>query len=89
MEIITEMAGGDFLTALDLNMGFHHMELTPEASEKLSFVVESGQYQWDTLPMGPCNGPQAFQAAMGRFFSRVTSPRGRVRVFVDDVAIRT
>ncbi len=74
---------------MDLNLGFHHMELTERASQRLSFVVPQGQFRCATLPMGPTNGPQAFQAAMARIFGHVASARGRVAVFVDDVAVRT
>ena len=87
--LLQDIAGGEFVSAMDLNAGFHHMELTPRASERLSFVTPQGQFRWLTLPMGPSNGPQSFQAAMVRIFDHVSSQRGRVAVFVDDVAVRT
>ena len=87
--ILQGMAGSNFLTALDLNAGFHHLLLTLAAQEKLAFVVPEGQFRWLTLPMGPSNGPPSFQEAMSIICNSIVSSRGGAAIFIDDLAIRT
>ena len=51
-------------TSLDLNMGFHHIVLTPNASRLCTVVVPWGKYEYLRLPMGLCNSPDIFQEKM-------------------------
>ena len=90
-ELLRSMSGGRWISAFDLNLGFHHMAVTERAAELLSFTVPQGQYLWNTLPMGPCNGPQTFQSAMTHSFESVpfSHEEHKVTVFIDDVAVRT
>ena len=90
-ELLRSMSGGRWISAFDLNLGFHHMAVTERAAELLSFTVPQGQYLWNTLPMGPCNGPQTFQSAMTHIFESVpfSHEEHKVTVFIDDVAVRT
>ena len=90
-ELLRSMSGGRWISAFDLNLGFHHMAVTERAAELLSFTVPQGQYLWNTLPMGPCNGPQTFQSAMTHIFESVpfSNEEHKVTVFIDDVAVRT
>jgi hypothetical protein len=88
-DMLRTLADGERLTALDLNQGFHQLGLTERAQDKLAFVVPDGQFQWNTLPMGPCNGPPSFQAAMRAILSRAAARRGVAAIFIDDLAIRT
>ena len=82
---LRKVAGFRWGSVLDFFNGFYHLELTPEAQEALAIISVSGLWEWVCLPMGPINGPQAFQGAMERAFGG--SPTRTV--FIDDVAVYT
>ena len=74
---------------LDFFNGFYHLELTARAREALAVVSKGGLYEWVCLPMGPVNGPQAFQAAMEKAFCSTGPGSGCRTVFIDDVTVYT
>ena len=51
-------------TSLDLNMGYYHILLTPNASRLCTVVLPWGKYEYLRLPMGLCNSPNIFQEKM-------------------------
>ncbi len=50
-----------FATSLDLNMGYYHIELTPNSSRYCTIVLPWGKYEYLQLPRGLCNSPDIFQ----------------------------
>jgi len=86
---LRRVAGFRYGSLADFFNGFYHLELTPRAREALAVVSKGGLYEWVCLPMGPINGPQAFQAAMEKAFCQ-GGPGSRNRtVFIDDVTVYT
>ena len=53
-----------FATSLDLNMGYYHLLLTPNASRLCTVVLPWGKYEYLRLPMGLCISPDIFQEKM-------------------------
>ena len=49
--------------SLDLNMGYHHIKLTPYASS-LFIVLPCSKYEYLRLKRGLCNSPDTFQEKM-------------------------
>ena len=47
--------------SLDLNMGYYHINLTPNASRLCTVVLPWGKYEYLGFPMGLCNSPDIFQ----------------------------
>ena len=84
---LRRVAGFWFATILDFYNGFYHLELTPRAREALAVICKSGLWEWTCLPMGPINGPQAFQAAMERAFCSAGPGSATRTVFIDDVVV--
>ena len=60
-EILLKMEGFKYATTLDLNMGYYHIQLSPEASKLCTIVFPWGKYQYLRLPQGLCNSPEVFQ----------------------------
>jgi len=55
-------------TSLDLNMGYYHIKLNPDAKKLCTIVLPCwGKYEYQRLPMRLCNSPDIFQEKMGRF----------------------
>ena len=70
---------------MDAVSGFNHLELSPRAKEVLAICSASGLYAWNSLPFGPADGPQAFQAAMRRIFGGASG----LSVYLDDLCLAT
>ena len=51
-ETLQQIEGYKYATSLDLNMGYYHIPLSPEASEMCTIITEYGKYRYKTLPMG-------------------------------------
>ena len=78
-------AGKRWLSALDAVSGFNHLRLTPRAREILAICTFSGLYAWESLPFGPCDGPQAFQQVMRRVFDSYASDW--LAIYIDDLCL--
>ena len=46
---------------MDLQKGFHQIEMAPESRCKTAFAVPWGLYEYQVMPFGVCNGPSSFQ----------------------------
>ena len=63
-EMLLKLEGFMFTTSLDLNMGYYHLLLMPNASWLCTVVLPWGKYEYLRLPMGLCNSPNIFQERM-------------------------
>lgn len=59
-ELLTSLEGFTFATSLDLNMGYYHILLTPNASSICTIVLPWGKYEYLKLPQGLCSSPDIF-----------------------------
>ena len=71
-------------TAINLLMGYYHLELD-EHSQKLCTMVimPDGKYAYQRMPMGCCCGSDYFQEVMTNIFANMDF----VLVYLDDVLI--
>ena len=72
-----------FATSLDLNMGYYHLLLTPNASRLCTVVLPWGKYEYLRLPMGLCNSPDIFQEKMSELMAGLEF----ARAYLDDLLI--
>ena len=84
-DTLRRCAGRRWLSSLDAVSGFNHLPLTPRAREILAICTFSGLYAWESLPFGPCDGPQAFQAVMRRVFDAYAGDW--LAIYIDDLCI--
>ena len=47
-----KLEGFQWATSLDLNMGYYHIELNPDAKKLCTIVMPWGKYEYQRLPMG-------------------------------------
>ena len=64
-----KLEGFQWATSLDLNMGYYHIELNPDAKELCTIIMPLGKYEYQRLPMGLCNSPDIFQEHMPELFA--------------------
>ena len=72
-----------YATSLDLNMGYYHLSLMPNASQLCTVVLPWGKYEYLRLPMGLCNSPDIFQKKMSELMAGLEF----ARAYLDDLLI--
>ena len=84
-DMLMKMEGFQYATSLDLNMGYYHIELTPNSSKLCTIILPWGKYEYIRLPMGLCNSPDIFQEKMSDLMTGLEF----VRVYIDDLLVIT
>ena len=84
-DLLLKLEGFQFATSLDLNMGYYHIELSPDAKKLCTIVLPWGKYEYQRLPMGLCNSPDIFQEKMSSLMADLEF----VRAYIDDLLILT
>ena len=82
-DMLQKLEGFMYATSLDLNMGYYHLLLTPNASRLCTVVLPWGKYEYLRLPMGLCNSPDIFQEKMGELMAGLDF----ARAYLDDLLI--
>ena len=85
VEVLQELEGFQFATALDLNMGYYTIRLDPSASKICTIILPWGKYSYLRLPMGVAGSPDIFQARMSDLMRTLEF----VRVYLDDLLVIT
>ena len=78
-----KLEGFQWATALDLNMGYYHIELCPASKKVCTIVLPWGKYEYQVLPQGLSNSPDIFQENMSNLFRDLEF----VREYIDDVLV--
>ena len=84
-DLLLKLEGFRYGTALDLNMGYYHIELNPDSRRLCTIVLPWGKYEYQRLPMGLCNSPDIFQEKMGSLMEDLEY----VRCYIDDLLVIT
>ena len=84
-DLLRKLEGFKWVTALDLNMGYYHIELCPDSKKLCTIVLPWGKYEYQKLPMGLCNAPDIFQENMTNLFRELEY----VREYIDDLLVTT
>jgi hypothetical protein len=80
--LLLKLAGFKCGTALDLNMGCYHIELSDASKELCAITAQWGKCECQRLPMGLCNSPDIFQEKMNNLLEGLADT---VRVYIDDI----
>ena len=84
-DMLQKLEGFQYATSLDLNMGYYHITLTPNASRLCTVVLPWGKYEYLRLPMGLCNSPDIFQEKMSELMTGLEF----ARAYLDDLLVVT
>ena len=80
-DMLLKLEGFKYATSLDLNMGYYHIELTPDSKKYCTIVLPFGKYEYQRLPMGLSNSPDIFQEKMSELMEGLDF----VRTYIDDL----
>ena len=84
-DLMQKLEGFTWVTALDLNMGYYHICLDPDAQKVCYIAFTWGKYQYLHLPMGMNCTPDVFQEQM----CKITSGLDFVKTYLDDLLMMT
>ena len=84
-QIIYEIEGILWATALDLKMDYYAIKLDPEAQKYCTLITPWGKYKYLRLPMGLSGAPDIFQEKM----SSLVDHLDYARVYLDDLLVLT
>ena len=82
-DVLLNLEGFKCATSLDLNMGFYHIELSPDSKKLCTLVFPFGKCEMQRLSVGLCNSPDIFQEKMSELFDGLE----HVRTHIDDLLI--
>ena len=82
-DLLQDIGQYNYVTAIDLSMGYYHMVLDDELSDMTTFMLPWGLYKYKRLPMGLNISPDVFQERVSRIFGHMPG----VRVYMDDILI--
>jgi len=84
-DLMLKLEGFMHATSLDLNMGYYHIELSPNSKRLCTIVLPFGKFEYQRLPMGLSNSPDIFQEKMSDLMRGLEF----VRAYIDDLLILT
>ena len=83
--MLLKLEGFQYATSLDLNMGYYHIELSPDSKRLCTIVLPWGKYEYQKLPMGLCNSPDIFQEKTSELMVGLEF----ARAYIDDLLVVT
>ncbi len=82
--ILDTLACAQFLSKLDLNKGFHQVQIRVEDRQKTAFASPWGKFEYTRMPFGVRNGPAIFQRLADLV---LVGCEDCSRVYIDDIIV--
>lgn len=82
-DTLQQLEGFQYATSLDMNMGYYHIRLSPEASDMCTIITEFGKYRYKRLPMGVSCSPDIFQAKIYELLGDIEG----TKAYIDDILV--
>ena len=82
-DIISDLNGATTFSRLDLNQGYHQLELTPESRDATTFCTQDGLWRYKRLNFGVSSASEIFQHAIARALSGIDG----VKNMRDDIIV--
>lgn len=82
-ELLQDMSGFSYATALDLSMGYYAIRLSPRSSDACTIVTEFGKFKYNRLPMGVSCAPDIFQSKINELLGDIEG----ICAYIDDLLL--
>ena len=63
-ECLDTLPESTIFSTIDLQQGYHQIEMDPEDRRKTAFITLYGLFEYTRMPFGLCGAPGTFQRAM-------------------------
>ena len=80
---VHQTEGLQYTTALDLNMGYYTIIISPAIQGMTMIVNEFGKFSYNRLPMGMCASGDIFQAKVDELLGDIEG----VKTYIDDILV--
>jgi hypothetical protein len=80
-DMLHKLEGFMYATSLDLNMGYYHIKLNPNAQKYCTIITQWGCLSYLRLPMGVSSSADIFQEQMTEFMQGLDF----VRCYIDNI----
>ncbi|GBG72716.1 hypothetical protein CBR_g12284 [Chara braunii] len=84
-DLLERLGGATYFSKLDLNSGYHQIEIQPQDRYKTAVKTRYGHFEWIVMPFGLTNAPTTFQAAMTTEFHDLLDRS--VLIYLDDILV--
>ena len=72
-----------YVTTLDLSMGYYTIRLPPTSQDMATIVTEFGKFRYNRLPIGRCASGDIFQARVDELLGDIEG----VKTYIDDTLV--
>ena len=79
-----KLEGFQYATALDLNMGYYTIRLSPTSQYMTTIVTEFGKLRYNRLPMGMCASGDILQSKVDELLGDIEG----VKTYIGDNRLR-
>ena len=79
------MEGFQFATALNLNMGYYTIQLSPKSKDLSTIITEFRKFRYNVLPKGLCISGDIFQAKVNELLGDIEG----LYAYIDDILLTT
>lgn len=84
-EALSRLEGSSFFSGVDVQAGYHQINLKKEDRPKSAFITADGLYQFKVMPFGMANSPSTYQRAMDVILAGLKW--SACLVYLDDVVV--
>lgn len=84
-EILDGLGNAKYFSVMDLQSGFHQIQLDQQSRKATAFSTDRGYFQWKVLPFGLSIAPSSFSRMMTLAFSGLTPEQAFI--YMDDVIV--
>ena len=78
-----QLEGFQYATALDLNMGYYNIRISPTSQDMTTIVTEFGRFKYNRLPMGMWTSGNIFQFKVDELLGDIEG----VKTYIDDILV--
>ena len=84
-DALVSLHGSRYFTTLDLQSGYHQVDMHPDSKEKTAFISHAGLFHFNVLSFGLTNAPPNFQRLMNRVLH---GPTWKIcLIYIDDIIV--
>ena len=84
-EMLLKLEGFQYAMSIDLNMGYHHVQLRENKINLCTIILLWGKFRYKLLTMGVVYSPDIFQQNMNNLFHGFEF----IHSYIDDLLILT